>query len=201
MVGGDLWWRGPTYTTKSAGSAVGTWEEPAGTDGNVFEVLIGPDAENTSSLLYFGLSNRVRSVHVRLEELGGSVNQSSSLNNNRFRGYLGRVRPIIGGVDYSDLESTSIPLSVVYPQRPRFMLIPAGNFDDATPDPQDVTMSFNVEQDIVQANTYENTPESEFHDFVYGCGFGMCLEARLTGGTTKVANWRFTITPSETPIP
>lgn len=187
-----VWWRTPIYKQKFVTTPViPDWTVATNATSDTFTISLGPNMANTSAAAYFGLSNRVRSFTLKIEELPGCV--SPQTVNNRAIVYCGRVRPATP-TDLGDKEknATVQPPTAVYPNRPRVAVINAV----ASPGVK-LDAAFNVEQDLIAAETADGVA---FNDNIYGCGFGMCVLARFGGGATNVGNWRITITPSTTPI-
>jgi hypothetical protein len=147
---------------------------------NQFTAEFAYHAAGRRADVWFGLSNRVRSVNVAVEGLSGLVGGALPVNN--------RVRVNLWKITDATYNISNTP---AYPEDQLLLRVGASETDGVTT--IDGTTSANVN---VRAQTGSET------EFIHGCGFAMHLECQISGSKEDTyAHWRVTITPSESPLP
>jgi len=146
---------------------------------NQFTVDYGYTA-NQRADVWFGLSNRVRSVNVVIEGLSG-LEGAAAAANNTVRVNLWKISPQVGAAE----DGYNISTTPNYPTDQLLLRVGASQSGGTT---------------TIVGTTSANVNIKGGDDFLHGCGFAMHLESRIGGSDTAYAHWRVTITPSETPI-
>jgi hypothetical protein len=147
---------------------------------NQFTVDYGYTA-NQRADVWFGLSNRVRSVNVVIEGLSG-LEGAAAAANNTVRVNLWKISPQVGAAE----DGYNISTTPNYPTDQLLLRVGASQSGGTT---------------TIVGTTSANVNIKGGDDFLHGCGFAMHLESRIGGSDTAYAHWRVTITPSETPLP